>query len=139
MTFEDLPSNWTTLPLSDPGLAADVVDLVLSHRLRAADTTLFLPCDERDVAYPSPVLLSDTDWAIPAARRLEVLRPIASSGVPSALVAMSSDTRLPAEVVAAWHLDARSAFADAGVRLLGFFEVWQDNVEEVIAPESAAL
>lgn len=35
MSFDDLPENWSDLPLDSPGLAADVADLVVSHRDRS--------------------------------------------------------------------------------------------------------
>lgn len=134
MTFEDLPPNWTELPLSAPDLAGDVVDLVLSESLRAANAMLLLPCNEQDVAFPAPVVLEDTDWSIEAAERQQMLQALAGVGVPAAVLAVSSARQLPAEVVEEWHRDAQAAFAAGNIRLLGFFSAWANHVNQAILP-----
>lgn len=135
MTFEELPPNWSTLPLSTPRLAADVVDLVLSESLRTQNTMLLLPCDEHDVPYPAPVVLSGTDWSAHGEERREMLKALATIGVSSAVVAASSAHQLPADVISRWHADAEVAFSSVNTRLIGFFSVWSHSVEKVTAPE----
>lgn len=44
MTFQDLPSDWPMRSLTDPRLAADVVDLVVSDADRRAGGLSFLLC-----------------------------------------------------------------------------------------------
>jgi hypothetical protein len=45
MTFTDLPANWLKLPLTDPNLAADVVDLYVSQGDRRRGVLSALLCD----------------------------------------------------------------------------------------------
>lgn len=134
MSFEDLPPNWTELPLSTPNLAGDVVDLVLSEWLRAANALLLLPCNDQDIPLPSPVVLEDTDWFVEEAERQHMMQALAGVGVPSAVLAVSSAQRLPAEVVAGWHRDAQAAFTAAESRLLGFYSAWPNHVNQASLP-----
>ena len=62
MRFENLPENWTTLPLDDAPLAAGVIDLLVGYRDRLLNSLLILPCDDLDRAIPSPIMLTETDW-----------------------------------------------------------------------------
>lgn len=137
MSFEDLPPNWTTLPLSTPHLAGDVVDLVLKESLRAENSMLLLPCDAHDVAFPTPVVISDVDWFVADDERREMLEAFASLELSAVVVAVSSSRRLPEAVVEQWHSEALRAFAAVDTRLIGFFTAWPDVVEESAAPEQA--
>lgn len=134
MTFEDLPPNWTELPLSTPNLAGDVVDLVLSESLRADNTMLMLPCDDQDIGLPTPIAMEDTDWFADASQRREMVQALAEIGAPSAVIAVSSSRRLPAEVVTTWHNEAHTAFAATSTRLIGFFCAWSGHVNQLPAP-----
>lgn len=53
MKFDELPENWTRLPLDDAPLAAGVIDLILGHADRLRNSMLILPCDQYDVASAS--------------------------------------------------------------------------------------
>lgn len=46
MSFEDLPATWPDLPLTDRLLAADVVDLFVSHADRVEGCAAFLLLDD---------------------------------------------------------------------------------------------
>jgi hypothetical protein len=46
MSFEDLPTNWPTIPLTEPAHVADVLDIFVSMRDRAIGSLLVLICDE---------------------------------------------------------------------------------------------
>ncbi|OSM42293.1 hypothetical protein [Nesterenkonia sp. PF2B19] len=131
MSFEDLPENWTEMPLTSQPLAADAVDLLISEKDRARSTMLLLPCDARGVAYPTPVLIGEIDWHVGPSERREMLEALASLQLESALVAASSRHRLSDAVVAAWATDLQEIFDDAGTWLLGFFSVWPLTVEPV--------
>lgn len=131
MSFEDLPQNWTDMPLSTPGLAVDVVDLVLKESDRAQRAMLLLPCDEHDVGYPTPIVIPDTDWFVGHDERREMLAALASLGLPSVVAAVSAPQRLPAEVVERWHTDFHAALTAANTRLIGFFTAWPNTVEQV--------
>jgi len=45
MTFDDLPADWPTRPITDPALFLDVVDLCVSEHHRAAGAVYVLLCD----------------------------------------------------------------------------------------------
>jgi len=45
MTFDDLPDNWPTLPLTEPRLVADVLDLVVGERDRHTGCIAVLASD----------------------------------------------------------------------------------------------
>jgi hypothetical protein len=47
MSFDDLPDNWTDLPLDTPGLGADVADLVVGVADRESGCLGLLLTDER--------------------------------------------------------------------------------------------
>ncbi len=56
MTFEDLPDNWPTLPLTEPQLLADVLDLVVGHHDRVDESFVVLACDS-DVRLVQPCVI----------------------------------------------------------------------------------
>ncbi|MGV1008763.1 MAG: hypothetical protein ACOYBY_09165 [Dermatophilaceae bacterium] len=48
MSFEDLPRDWATRPLTDEAIFADVIDLVVTHRDRVAGAIYILLCGPTD-------------------------------------------------------------------------------------------
>ncbi len=46
MTFEELPPNAQDLPLTDPRVAADVIDLIISNRDRSEGCVGVMVCDQ---------------------------------------------------------------------------------------------
>jgi len=44
MTFQDLPADWPTMPLTDPRITDDVLDLVISVRDRDQGALHVLMC-----------------------------------------------------------------------------------------------
>ena len=56
MTFEDLPDNWHTLPLTEPQLLADVLDLVVGYYDRVDESFIVLACDA-DVRLVQPCVI----------------------------------------------------------------------------------
>lgn len=90
MTFEDLPSNWADMPLTDPALAADVVDLFLGDRDRHADSLMLLLCDE-DHRLVQPVMIDGMEWRSSAQEVAESTAFLGHLGeVPSMIAAISS-------------------------------------------------
>ena len=60
MTFNDLPENWPTLPLTDPAHVADVLDVFVDLQARASGSLLLLLCD--DLRRPiQPILIDSID------------------------------------------------------------------------------
>lgn len=131
MRFEDLPENWTTLPLDDGPLAAGVVDLVVGSRDRLRDTMLLLPCDEYDVGLPAPVLVSDTDWALPYPDRRASLEILSLLPAPGFVVALSARRRLPDRVVRGWLRTIEDELDSCGKALLAFGVADLESVEIV--------
>ncbi|HWO52214.1 MAG TPA: hypothetical protein VNN23_11490 [Ornithinibacter sp.] len=60
MSFDDLPDNWSDLPLDTPGLAADVADLVVGHRDRLAGC-IGLVITRPDLTMGQPAVIHDVD------------------------------------------------------------------------------
>ena len=116
MTFEDLPQNWTALPLTDAALAADVVDLLLPIDMRCADTLGVILCDHDAVGLPAPLAIDGMDWNASPARRRQLFETIAEIGVPFVVLALASAERLPDDVLDAWMSDAREVFEAADVQ-----------------------
>ena len=133
--FEDLPPNWTDLPLTSATLAGDVVDLVLNESLRAENSLLLLPCDPQGVGYPTPVVLGDTDWFVSGHQRHQMLQRLAELDVPTVVIAVSSSRPIPARVIEDWYCDVQAAFTTVGTRMIGFFSVWAHHVHEVTGAE----
>jgi len=131
MTFEDLPENWPDLPLTEPTLIADVVDLLLGASDRVRDSLLYLPCTESDTGVPSPIIIDGSNWRCTAGERRQTLAHLAGIGFPAAVVAVSSYSPVDAGVVSRWHTAAREELDMAGVRLLGFCSASVDEVRFV--------
>ena len=60
MSFDDLPDNWSDLPLDTPGLAADVANLVVGHRDRLAGC-IGLVITRPDLTMGQPAVIHDVD------------------------------------------------------------------------------
>lgn len=77
MTFTDLPRNWTDLPLTDPALAASVVDLYVTEGDRRSGVFSALLCDEKS-RFIASIQLDLPDYADdpPTDTCEEVLDPV---------------------------------------------------------------
>ncbi|TDD47277.1 hypothetical protein E1263_34955, partial [Kribbella antibiotica] len=65
MTFRDLAPTWSDRPLTDPALAADVVDLMVSHGDRSRGTFTAILCGP-DARYRATVAIDLTsEFATP--------------------------------------------------------------------------
>ncbi|MCT1514360.1 hypothetical protein [Dietzia cercidiphylli] len=99
MKFDELPENWTCLPLDDAPLSAGVIDLILGHADRVRNSMLVLPCDEHDVGLPAPLGVGETDWSESYAERRRGLAVLPQLPAAAFLVAVSSRYRLPDRMV----------------------------------------
>lgn len=81
MTFDDLPDGWDLLPLTEPRLVADVLDLFVGLESRERGCLALLFCDAAD-RLRAPVLIDEPDDAAPRAERVEMLGRL-MSGVAS--------------------------------------------------------
>lgn len=131
MRFEELPENWTSLPLDDAPLAAGVIDLVIGHRDRLRDTLLLLPCDEYDFGLPSPILVSEVEWLTPSLARRETMSVLSQIPAPGFVVGLSSARRLPDKVVRGWLRTVEDELDASGQALLAFGVADLDGVEIV--------
>ncbi|HJC58843.1 MAG TPA: hypothetical protein H9755_00725 [Candidatus Dietzia intestinigallinarum] len=131
MRFENLPENWTTLPLDDAPLAAGVIDLLMGYRDRLLNSLLILPCDDLDRGIPSPIMVAETDWAEPATTRREVMDFLPQIPAPGLLVAVSSRRRLPDRLVRGWLRTIEDTLDASGQALLAFGVADLDRVEIV--------
>lgn len=131
-----LPSDWARRALTDPHLAAGVLDLFTPERARHESTLVMLLC------HPSgrlmqPILIDDIPRRLPAeekARTLQGLLHSASSFGASVVLAVGARrSRLTAEVIA-WTDEARAACAAVDVPLLGVYVVSGDGVAAVHVP-----
>jgi hypothetical protein len=90
MTFDDLPDGWDLLPLTEPRLVADVLDLFVSIEARERGCLALLLCDDAD-RLQAPVLIDELDDASPPAERVALLRTllahVASADLAAALLA----------------------------------------------------
>ncbi|QQS00346.1 MAG: hypothetical protein IPK37_15955 [Austwickia sp.] len=135
-----LPRDWARRALSDPQIAAGVVDLLTPERDRHESTLVTLLC------HPSgrlmqPILVDDVPRRLSAAekaRTLEGLLHAASTFGASVVFAVGARrSRLTAEVVG-WTDEARKTCAALDVPLLGVYLVSGDGVEAVHVPERHA-
>ncbi len=83
MTFEDLPADWPTRPVTDPQITADLLDLVVRERDRDEGALAVLICGPgRRLA--QPVVLSSPPRGAPLAERRAILdvlcRAVADGG-----------------------------------------------------------
>lgn len=78
MTFHDLPPDWPALPLTDPTLAADVLDLVVNDadRRRGALCVLFCRSDHR---LAQPCVVGDLERLPRDQTPHDVLAPIVAA------------------------------------------------------------
>ena len=131
MNFDELPENWTTLPLDDAPLATGVIDLVLGHRDRINDSLLILPCDEYDAALPTPIVMGGVRWTESYAGRRAGLTFLPDVPAPGFVVALSSRRKLPDRVVRGWLRTFEDLLDVSGQALLAFGVADQDTVEIV--------
>ncbi|WP_329000568.1 hypothetical protein OHA18_39780 [Kribbella sp. NBC_00709] len=147
MSFLDLTPTWTERPLTDPAVAADVVDLMISLGDRHRGTFSVVLCDPDDhyratvmVDLPSEFeqlsrphdtgqLCSDTlRPLIPAVQTAPGTGVILALGRPGPLRSPESDRE--------WA-DAGTAICQAaGLRLLGFYVAARDGVYQPLVDQS---
>ena len=120
MRFDELPENWSRLPLDDAPLAAGVIDLVIDHGDRQRHTLLILPCDEYDAGVPSPILVNDVDWLTPSHERREIMFFLRQIPAPGFVVGLSAKRRLPDRVVRGWLRTVEDELDASGQSLLAF-------------------
>ncbi|NEA30428.1 hypothetical protein [Streptomyces sp. SID13031] len=125
MTFTDLPANWPDLPLTDPALAADVVDLFVSQgdRRRGVLSALLCNAEARFLAAIHLDLPENAPFISPkaCAKALAPLIPALRIRSDGALIlALGRPTPDPSSDHA-WNQTAIQTCQSASIRLLGFY------------------
>jgi hypothetical protein len=141
MSFRDLPSGIRDLPLTDPAIAADVIDLIISDEARASGAIGVMVCDDQDRGL-QPVVVSDVPevaGSTSLAQLLELLLPVVSEERGSVLVGRGRRRgQSPTDADRAWHQQAIDSCGQRGVRLLGFYVATRDGVFAMPEPLGAA-
>jgi hypothetical protein len=132
MGFEDLPREWVDLPLDDPQLVGDVLDLVVSLQDRLDGGLALLVCDAEH-RLVLPCVISDLDYLAPEHQRRRALRTVVDAiGVEGSLVAaIAREDGL--SITTDDHVWARAMWraCDTDVELLGVYVVTVHGSREV--------
>ena len=129
MSFDDLPDDWKQQPLTDPRLAADVLDLCVSDADRRSGALAVLMCDEQGRLL-QPGIISDLDYSSSEAERGRMLGIFVThlaeffDSVMFAL-ARADGLSVTADDVR-WARAAQHA-CESKVRLLGFHLITRDG------------
>jgi hypothetical protein len=137
MSFDDLPDDFLSVPLTDPVVQADVIDLVLGLEVRHGGSVALMICDSLDRGL-QPVVVSDIpDSADATALRdlLDLLLPMVGEDHGAVLVGRGrSRSLVPTDRDREWHQCTIEACSRHGVRLLGFYLATPQGVEAMPEP-----
>lgn len=142
MTFEDLPADWPTRPLTDSRLAADVVDLFVRDDDRVAGSVAALLCDEEHRLLQPVVVAMDGEPVQLADKHLLVQRftQMIDHGLGASVVFAVARARgaCVTDGDREWHEAAIRGCREAGVPLLGLYVVTRHTVREVVDPRAGS-
>lgn len=134
MTFNDLPEDLQSHPLSDGPIRGDVIDLILGIEDRRAGALAIMVCDDLDRGV-QPLVLSDLphdQGTDPLREVLELLLPTVGKEHGAVLIARGRRRgTLPTDDDRAWHQTAIDACSQHSVRLLGFYLATPDGISEL--------
>lgn len=146
MSFENLSSTWADQPLTDPDVAADAVDLMVSLGDRRRGTLTVLICD-RDARYLATLAI-ELPLAFgldpsPAQQFETALHPMipAIHTAPGTALVLAMGRPGPAHLTdldAQWAQAATTICRAAGIRLLGFYVATKDGIHQPALTEPAA-
>lgn len=133
MTFDNLPSDWPTRPLTDTTVAPDVVDLVVRESDREGGCLGILLCGE-DHRMLQPVAITDLD-AEPHVLHRELLDKFLGhlgGELGGIVIAIGRPRGLqPDDEARAWHEAAIASCREHGVPLLGTYLATAHGVVEM--------
>jgi len=142
MSFDDLPDNWSDLPLDTPGLAADVADLVVGHRDRVGGC-IGLVLTQPDLTMGQPAVINDVDDGVrPEEFRpflVQLCRMLAEGGGALLFVRGRDGSVLLTDSDRRWHQLAIDACRATGVSLVGAFLATPAVVRSFPAPFDATV
>jgi hypothetical protein len=143
MSYQDLPEGWSTQPLTDPRLVADVLDLCVSPRARHDGALCLLLCDAGD-RLRTPVVVDQVPATASGAERARTLTRLLTE-----LADIDADVSLLAAIARRGGLSVRpddhtwaeaiaSAAADCRIRLLGVHIITPDGSRPIPRGSRAA-
>lgn len=146
MSFENLSATWTDQPLSDPDLAADAVDLLVSLGDRRRGTFTVLICDADNLYLATVAIGLPSTYSLdprPAQICETALNPIipAVHTAPGTALVFALGRPGPGRMTdldAQWTQAATTICRTAGIRLLGFYIATKDGIHQAALTESAA-
>lgn len=137
MSFDDLPSTWDHLPLDDPGLAADVVDLFVGHADRVSGCMCLLLLDA-ELRLTRPFILGevpeDADPRLAAPLLRELAAVAAGEGGAVVFARGRPGSVLLTDADRAWHEGVIEACRVTGARLVGSYLATPATVRAFPAP-----
>ncbi|GAA2184079.1 hypothetical protein GCM10009785_30510 [Brooklawnia cerclae] len=128
MSFQDLPPNWSDLPLDDPTHCANIVDLVVGERDRACNSLLLLPCTPQRVPLPTPMLVADMPWGEDPQPLFDMWAHMPDEFCSGLLLATSHPGIGQPARHRAWLHNAAAGFARLGIPVVGVFTAARDGV-----------
>ncbi|WP_076258955.1 hypothetical protein [Intrasporangium flavum] len=131
MTFEDLPERANEIPLTDPVVAGDVIDLIIGEADRAGGCLALMVCDSEHRGV-QPVLVGEVpEDADPGGlvNLLHAVAPLLHESGGSVLIGRgrAHGTRAT-DADRAWHEAAIRTCRSAGLTLLGFHVATAEGV-----------
>ncbi|TWD84783.1 hypothetical protein FB561_5979 [Kribbella amoyensis] len=144
MTFTRLPKDWRRQPLSDPVLAADVIDLYCTVGDRRRGSLMVVICDEEERFRGAiAVDLSELSPDLDPRGMTEALKPVVDplSVYPEGALILALARVGPMGITAsdaAWLEASVQVCRVLGIRLLGFYVASRSTVERVDLPAAEA-
>ena len=137
MSFDTLPENWGELPLDDPGLAADVADLVVGDADRHGGCVGIL-LTHPDLRLAQPCVVNEIgDTMAPeefGPYLAQLCRLVAESGGAVLFVRGRPGSVLLTDTDRRWHQVAVDTCREQGVRLVGAYLATSSAVRSFPAP-----
>ena len=133
MTFDDLPADWPTRPLSDTTIAADIVDLVVREGDREGGCLSILLCGD-DHHLIQPLTITDLDGEPRVVHRepFDAFLSHLGTELGGIVVAVGRPGGLhPDDEARAWHEAAIASCREHGVPLLGTYLATDHGVVEM--------
>ena len=141
MTFQDLPDNVRAVPLTEPSVQADVVDLILGMADRRGGSMAMMLCDSECRPF-QPIVVGGVPHADAAdclTRLLGLVAHVVTEETGSVLIARGRPgASTPTDDDRALHQLAIDQCAEHGIRLLGAFVATPAGVAALPEPLTAA-
>jgi hypothetical protein len=139
MGFENLPENWTEIPLTEPAFVADVLDMCVFQRDRHRGALVLLLCDD-EARLVQPFVIEDPPSGLDDAERARPFEVAAEAmgGCGSLLVAIARRDGLSVTAEDREWAAAAAQVCGRGIRLLGVHIVTTFGSREVQATGEAA-